>query len=164
MLAGAALMLLGTEQGRDSTLALAHASWLPIVVFFVALLMWIFMSWFWARLMTKTAFSLDRTRACKERPRVGQNGRPRDCGELLSHRMKILVDYTPRVIGSGSGILAAVGFALHLGKSESMHYLLLAIVSFVIGAIACWLFYMRSSALRSENGRWLARRDPADCP
>lgn len=158
VLAGAALMLLGTEQGRESTLALAHASWLPIVMFFVALVMWIFMSWFWARLMTKTAFSLDRTHACKERPRVGQYGRPRDCGDVLSHRTKVLVDYTPRVIGSGSGILAAVGFALHLGESESMHYLLLAIVSFVIGAIASWLFYMRSFALRSENGGWLTRQ------
>lgn len=79
VLAGAALMLLGTEQGRESTLALAHAPWLPIIVFFVALLVWIFMSWFWARLMMKTAFSLDPTRACEERPPREYDGRPRDC-------------------------------------------------------------------------------------
>jgi hypothetical protein len=144
VLLGAVALLLIAEQGRETTLALGQATRWQVLAFFGALLLWIFLGWFWARTMLSTAFTLDRTLDSS--------------GVALDRRTACMVDHCPRVIGLGSALLAAVNFVLLWKDSSSNFFAWLAAGAVGVAAFAYWFFYVRTAAIRHPSRKgWLSR-------
>ena len=140
-----------TDQGRELTLGLAHASGWAMILFLVMQGWWIFLSGLWARIVVNAAFSLDR--------KHDRNGTRR-----LSRRMRWLVKRAPGVIGALAGVFGAVPFFIFWIMSNDRDYALAAAASFAMAFLAWWCSFICGRACnRERGGLWLTRLIRKQC-
>ena len=124
-----------TEQGRELIVGIGQTSSSNKLWILAAQCLWIFLSWFWARLLLNTAFSLDREHE-------------RDGGTLANQkRMTCLIDQVPRIIGLLGGLIAA-GYWYDANNNDGTE----PVVSVVMAFAAYLLFFMRGRACNRNKG------------
>jgi hypothetical protein len=124
MLLGA-LILLRTEQGRELIVGVAQTSSSTKLWIIAAQSLWIFLSWFWARLLLDTAFSLDREHQW-------ENGRA--FAHRNKKRMRRMISQVPRIIGVFGGLISAEYWygANADGGNEPLYAIFIALPVFML--------------------------------
>lgn len=144
-------LLLAVPQGRELTVRLADESWWNSACFCLAVAVWAFQCWYWARFLLDATFGPERDMA------AAASARP--------ERLRMLVDHVPRVIA-----FACYGIAIAASLlSWRTHNIVVGLVLLALG-IAFYRALVRrrdlGQAIASRSAtaaqRWMQRREAPD--
>jgi len=136
VLAGFAFLLL-VPQGWELTVRLPDQGWVSILGFYLAVLLFAFEAWYWAR------FNLDAAYGSARRPRAGSHPRPARISGLINH--------LPRVIAlTAHGVAVAACFVSGSGRSAAIG------VGLLVQGAAFYYGLVR----RRDFANWLSARFP----
>jgi hypothetical protein len=143
-------LLMAVPQGRELTVRLADEGWDKSVWFCIAVTLWAFQCWYWARFILDATFGPERKMAA--------------AGAARPERRAWLVDHVPRAIAFTCHAVAITA-TLSSGRARNL------VVSLILLALGIAFYYalvrrrdlVRAIAGRYAglHGRWLQRADPA---